>query len=264
VINQRIAYGTQANQNYHLFASDQALQNKDHAKVAVLVHGGGYQMGSSEDSNWLNVAKQFVDQGYVVASVNYRLFDGTSELNWPDPVTDVADGINDLYKKLGEAGYTVENSTYVGESAGADTGAFLIFSDQYDSGERKIPKFNNFIGMSGQFNEAAVPEQLLERYKAKLGLPSWEAFVPQTYDPESKKTNVMLIGGNADHFDQYAGTENSHVNTFAHFLEQNQVAVKALTLTQEGYNGHDGPLKAFGQGVQSFIQEIGRFLKLTP
>jgi hypothetical protein len=48
--------------------------------ILLLNHGGAWVGGDKSEINIINIAKEFTQRGYVVASVNYRL--GTHKANW--------------------------------------------------------------------------------------------------------------------------------------------------------------------------------------
>ena len=48
--------------------------------MLILNHGGAWVGGDKSEANIVLIAKEFVQRGYVVASVNYRL--GTHKANW--------------------------------------------------------------------------------------------------------------------------------------------------------------------------------------
>lgn len=61
--------------------------SRDPSPVVVLVHGGGWTQGSREDDSLTFIRADLVHAGFAVASIDYRLADGT--VLWEDQVADI-------------------------------------------------------------------------------------------------------------------------------------------------------------------------------
>ena len=257
--SERISYGDDAKQFYYLSYPED--YDADNAKVAVLVHGGAYKAGSPDDTNYKNIEDYFLDNGYIVANMDYRVFDGRSpNLEWPDPITDVADGINNLFDKLETLGINVTDKTYFGSSAGADTGAALLYSDKYDSGEDKIPIFDQFITSGGHKNPTGMTEkdnELLDLW----GINSFDEAFNYSFDPASVSTKALIMEGSKDNTDVNALSPSSHLNSFEQFLDDNGVDVDTRWVFDSDYNGHGGPVKAFGDQFKPVMNAIESVLE---
>lgn len=84
--------------------------------LIVFIHGGGWISGDKQDGqqdSWVTLR----DQGYAVASINYRLI---GEAAYPEPVEDCISAVNFLIRHAGL--YHLDSSRYAitGESAGAE------------------------------------------------------------------------------------------------------------------------------------------------
>jgi acetyl esterase/lipase len=88
--------------------------------MAVLIHGGGFLEGSSQDMAGL--ARKLVAQGVAAASVNYRL---AGDAPFPAGVQDVAAAVR--YLRAGAAGWGVDPDRFAtwGESAGGYLAAMI-------------------------------------------------------------------------------------------------------------------------------------------
>jgi acetyl esterase/lipase len=88
--------------------------------VAVMVHGGGWEHGDAGPSNRLSpVESGLVGQGFVVASVNYRL---APQYPWPAQIEDVKCAIR--YLRASAATYGID-TTRIG-AWGGSAGGHLV------------------------------------------------------------------------------------------------------------------------------------------
>ena len=84
--------------------------------VILWVHGGGWYTGDRSD-RWLGSALPFVEQGFALVSIGYRLAD---EAVFPEPVEDVVRAV--AYLEQNGAQYALDTSriAIIGGSAGAN------------------------------------------------------------------------------------------------------------------------------------------------
>lgn len=85
------------------------------------VHGGGWFTGHRSDKNMARYA-QFVEHGYVVVSIGYRLADETV---FPGPVEDVWNGIQQVLAHAEEYGIDTDRISITAGSAGTAISALL-------------------------------------------------------------------------------------------------------------------------------------------
>ena len=85
----------------------------------ILVHGGGWYTGDRSD-RWLASAFPFVENGFALVSVGYRLAD---EAVFPDPVEDVVRAVEQVSRTGERYGLDVARIGIVGGSAGANLAA---------------------------------------------------------------------------------------------------------------------------------------------
>jgi acetyl esterase/lipase len=85
----------------------------------ILVHGGGWYTGDRSD-RWLPSAFPFVENGFALVSVGYRLAD---EAVFPDPVEDVVRAVEQISRSGERYGLDIARIGIIGGSAGANLAA---------------------------------------------------------------------------------------------------------------------------------------------
>lgn len=85
----------------------------------ILVHGGGWYTGDRSD-RWLSSAFPFVENGFALVSVGYRLAD---EAVFPDPVEDVVRAVEQIARAGARYGLDTARIGIIGGSAGANLAA---------------------------------------------------------------------------------------------------------------------------------------------
>jgi acetyl esterase/lipase len=100
------------------------------ARLVVFVHGGGWTKGDKA-AGW-KIARVLIAQGYVVASVNYRLLDpaAPNEAALVDAATDVAAATAFLLRHAAEYGINPSAYALMGHSAGGHLVA-LVGTDPF-------------------------------------------------------------------------------------------------------------------------------------
>ena len=103
--------------------------------IVVDLHGGGWVVGSAALNDRLTA--HFVQAGFVVVSVDYRLLTQGLEDSLADAVADCAQAI--LWARTeGRTRFGAETVLVIGESAGAHLGALAMLRLR-DEGERDLP-----------------------------------------------------------------------------------------------------------------------------
>ncbi len=220
-------------------------------KLAILVHGGGFLSGSALGFDVQPLAHYFLNRGYTVASVDYRTLTGSS---WPTPVQDIAEGIHAVYRQFAQP---PEESVLVGFSAGAVSGALLLYGQNYPP----LPEIDKFIGISGLYSKAATAEAPIRDIRIQsLKQENLLEIVDDIRRP-STKTPALLIQGTRDYFaDRYPGTSKSHASYLSALLNEHQIHSKVYWARQEGYDDHVGPISLITLGHPEMIQTMDRFL----
>jgi len=94
--------------------------------VLMWVHGGGLHGGDKSKS--AEVAQRFVEHGYGVVSVNYRL---SPAVKFPAHIEDVARAFRWIYDKIGQYGGDRERLFVTGGSAGGHLTILLLLDESY-------------------------------------------------------------------------------------------------------------------------------------
>lgn len=113
--------------------------------TVVLIHGGSWVHG--DKSAFTDVAKQFVDEGYVAVAVNYRLAGAAA---WPAQRTDVLRAVLAVRREAGRFNADPRRIVLVGSSAGAHLAAI---AGTYGEG---LDLVRGFVALSGPLDVAAV------------------------------------------------------------------------------------------------------------
>lgn len=245
---QPIAYGRDPKQVFYLSKPD--ARNAE-APLAILVHGGNYLSGSAMDYSMGPIAHYFLQRGYRVASVDYRNLQGH---DWPAPVTDVHEALQAIYRQLG---HRPRDVTYIGYSAGAVTGALLLYSKQFPT----LTGIDRFIGLSGLYNKEAAADDPIDsiRQQSKQRINLLEAV--ESIRNVKTATPALLIEGSRDYFaDNYPHTPRSHAGRLARLLQEHDIPARAYWVTEPGYDDHSGPVNLWALGHAELIGEVERFL----
>lgn len=229
------------------------LPERVHERVplAILVHGGNYLYGSATDDSMLPLARYFMEQGYAVASVDYRTL---QHHHWPVPVEDVRQAVSYIFRSIGDR---IEHTTYVGYSAGAVTGALLLYTEQYGH----IDGIDHFIGLSGLYDKAAAsPEPVAAIRSQSLERIDLLRVIEQIHNPR-QSVPALLVEGSRDYFaDQFPDTPQSHMEKLAGLLQAHRIPVQTFWATEAGMNDHEGPIALFTLRDRSFLKTLDAFL----
>lgn len=96
-------------------------------KTIVYFHGGGLDSGNKSDSNYAEIAKTFVENGYCFVSVEYRMY---PEAKFPDYLSDAAKSIKFIYDNIEKYGGN-KQIIVSGQSAGAWISLMLCLDRKY-------------------------------------------------------------------------------------------------------------------------------------
>ena len=98
--------------------------------LILFIHGGGWMGGSKEEGE--AYCEYFTSEGYVSASINYTLLDGTYKPNIKSINEEVNLVIPAIKNKAAELGYPLTDMAIFGFSAGASQALFYTFTETKD------------------------------------------------------------------------------------------------------------------------------------
>jgi acetyl esterase/lipase len=110
------------------------IEGRNHP-VVIYIHGGGWHSGDKAEVH--NKPKALTERGFVLVSLNYRLWTPPWSKGFPGTVTlkheaqDVAKAIRWVHDHATEFGGDPENLIVIGHSAGAHLSALVCTDDRY-------------------------------------------------------------------------------------------------------------------------------------
>jgi len=110
--------------------------NEDNPFLLVWIHGGAWRAGTKED-----VPLIFLDYGFAVASVEYRL---SEEASFPAPVHDIKAAVRFLRANANSYGYRAEKITLAGSSAGGHLVALVGTSNKNKELEGSLGEYTEY------------------------------------------------------------------------------------------------------------------------
>ena len=167
---------------------DMYLPEKEGFETIVYFHGGGLESGDKTDSNYLEVSKCFVEQGYGFVSVNYRMY---PQAKFPDYLEDAAKAI--AWVKENIQNYGGSDGLYVsGQSAGAWLSIMLCLNGEYLQNAGLSP-----LEIKGWIIDSAQMTAHFNVLKNEMGinpvLQRINEFAPLYYVSETTKSNPILL-----------------------------------------------------------------------
>lgn len=245
----------------YLPKSDTSTNTAKGHPLAIWVHGGAWKRGDKADfpAKNPNLAKALLEEGYALASINYRL---SSEAQFPAPLEDSKDAVKFLLDNAKSYGIDSERMVIMGRSAGGHlatlTATELTASKQTTS--QPMPKA--IISFFGLYDLLALEEQKSTRTPASSQTPEGlllgktPSAVPELAKMASPVTFVtpntpptLLMHGNMD---KQAPVQQSL--DFAVALEKNNVPHKTII---EDKARHGDPIfdsKAYVDQVLAFLK----------
>lgn len=95
--------------------------------VLVWIHGGGWAGGDKGDLREQQIGHRMTKEGYIVASINYRLATDTQP-TWPDVILDCKNAIRFLRRNAAQWGIDPERICVGGGSAGAHLALMVAYT----------------------------------------------------------------------------------------------------------------------------------------
>lgn len=230
--------------------------------LAIWIHGGAWKRGDKADfpAKNPNLAQALLEEGYVLASINYRLSD---EAQFPAPLEDSKDAVRFLLEHAKRYGIDPNRMVLMGRSAGGHlatlTATELTSSKQAPS--QPMPKA--IISFFGLYDLLALEQQKSTRIPASPSTPeglmlgNTPSLVPELAKKASPITFVtpntpptLLMHGRMD---EQAPVQQSL--DFAVALQKNKVIHKAII---EDNARHSDPVF----DTKTYVDHVLAFLKI--
>ncbi len=123
-IEKDVTYGRAPLNKFDLYLP----ANRKHAtKLVVYIHAGGFTGGDKADDE--NIAKYFAAKGYVAATINYSLSNGTNKANVKTMSDEISQGINAIAENAKSRGYKIDGMAVAGGSAGGTLAMIYAYRD---------------------------------------------------------------------------------------------------------------------------------------
>jgi len=137
--------------------------------VMVFIHGGAWRTGDKSNHN--KKAIKFAEEGYIFASINYRMSPGVT---FPVYVQDVAKAIGWIYKNISTFGGNREQIFLIGHSAGAHLAALVSTDEKYLKEEGyKLDMLKGVVLLDGAGYDIPKVKKLNERLYDRLYKPAF-------------------------------------------------------------------------------------------
>jgi len=125
---QTISYGSSPDQVYDVWPAQGVSAP---APLVMFVHGGGWTNGSKDSASGPYTSSYYPAEGYVYASINYRL---VPSVTVEDEASDVAAALKSLLDRATELGIDPSRVVIMGHSAGAHLVALVGTDETYLAG----------------------------------------------------------------------------------------------------------------------------------
>jgi acetyl esterase/lipase len=228
--------------------------------VVVWVHGGGWQAGDKKDVD--KKLQAFVDKGFVLVSVNYRLL--------PDKVTiqqmaqDVAKAIRWTHDHAGDYGGDPDTMFVLGHSAGAQLAALVCTDERYLKAEGlPLTPIKGCVPVDGDTYDVPLQIQTVEQrradiYRKKFGdADSQKDLSPVTHAAKGKDIPPFLILHVAGHPETKAQSQR-----LAKALQEAGVSAKAYPAEGKNHTTINADLGlADDKPTQALFEFLGGVLK---
>ncbi|MGD9809812.1 MAG: alpha/beta hydrolase [Sphingobium sp.] len=154
------AYGSDPLQRLDFWVSGKAG-----APLVIFVHGGGWKRGDKRNATGMAKVRHWQEQGYAVASINYRLVPGASV---EQQAQDVADAVAWLRKDAHRLGFDADRIALAGHSAGAHLVALVGTDGRYlDKAGLRLSDLSGVLPIDGACYD--VPAQMKDGPRVMQG-----------------------------------------------------------------------------------------------
>ncbi|GEM_PF-1674921 len=216
------------------------------SKTAIIVHGGGFIGGNARDEDTMMMVNYFLSLGYNVASVEYRTCENTK---FRYVLKDIYKGIRHAISKIDNF-QNQERYVLVGYSAGATAISILLLGDIHAKIDNLI---KYYILLSGIYNVESINMEYAKPTLDECGKILLK-FMNYTRTP-SQDIRIMLVEGDHDQYDLYAGKHSSHMEYLKDVLKSKGIN-DVTSLWIKGRHG--STLRIFRE--EKYDKVLGEFL----
>ena len=217
----------------------------------VYFHGGGIEGGDKADQNYVEIAQDFVKNGYGFVSVNYRMY--STGARFPQFLEDAAQAV--AWVKAHIKGYGGGDFYVSGQSAGAWISMMLCLDEKYLQKVGISP-----LEVKGWMIDSAQMTAHFNVLKYELGcnpnLQRINEYAPLYYVDENTKFNRMLVLFYDKDIPCRAEQNMLFIKAVENFCPHNDLQYKML----EG-NHCQGSIARGKDGEYAFVKEVLNLLK---
>jgi arylformamidase len=209
-------------------------EGKNHP-VVIYVHGGGWHSGDKAEVH--NKPKALTDRGFVLASINYRLWTPPWSKNFPGTVTlknqaqDIAKAIRWVHDHAEDYGGDPAALVVMGHSAGAHLSALVCTDERYLKAEGlSLASIKGCVPIDGDSHD--LPMQVKAHAGKKADATNRERFGDETLQKELSPVMHVAKGKNIPPFlilhilDRDNPETQTQAERFAQALRAADVSVK--------------------------------------
>jgi acetyl esterase/lipase len=177
-------------------------EGKNHP-VVIYVHGGGWHSGDKAEVH--NKPKALTERGFILASINYRLWTPPWSKSFPGTVTlkneaqDVAKAIRWVHDHAGDYGGDPAAMIVMGHSAGAHLSALVCTDERYLKAERlSLANIKGCVPIDGDSHD--LPMHMKANAGKKVAATDRERFGTENLQKELSPVMHVAKGKNIPPF----------------------------------------------------------------
>lgn len=121
--------------------------------AVVWIHGGGWSGGDKRDKREIEVGTFLAEDGFIVASINYKLGSDTQPATWPQPLLDCKNAVRFLRAYAEKYDVDTKRIAVMGGSAGGHLALMTAFTGDIAELEPSAPYpgISNRVAATGNF-----------------------------------------------------------------------------------------------------------------
>jgi acetyl esterase/lipase len=245
-------------------------EGKNHP-VVIYIHGGGWHSGDKAEVH--NKPQALTDRGFVLASINYRLWTPPWSKSFPGTVTlkheaqDVAKAIRWVHDHVSDYGGDPAAMIVIGHSAGAHLSALVCTDERYLKSEGlSLANIKGCVPIDGDSND--LPMHMKANAGKKVAATDRERFGAEDLQKELSPVMHVAKGKNIPPFLILHIVDPDHPETqaqaerFAQVLRAAGVPVKTYGAAGKDHNTLNNDLGLPDdkptQGMFEFLSQVSR------